>query len=92
MKDPYFKVVQENWVHILFLYNEFEDKKPVMLFDIQEGRVYAYPYHAFLLDLNKRSQELLKDQYAGAIANDQMVVFVRDNDLKKLVSYTLNIN
>jgi hypothetical protein len=42
ISDPYFAMVQEQWPYILMFYKKFEDKKPIMLFDIQEQRIYAY--------------------------------------------------
>ena len=48
-----------------------------------------YPYLEFKNDLSERSQRLLQDQYEQAMTDDKIVVFVRDNDEKKLVSYTV---
>ncbi len=59
-----------------------------MLLDIQEQRVYAYPYNELKRTLSKRSQELLKTQYEDAIANDNFVIFVGYNENKELRSYT----
>ena len=87
--DPYLDVVAEQWKNILLLYLKFQDKRPVMLFDIQERRIYAYPYVEFKADLSKRSQGLLTRQYQEARREDKIVVFVRDNKKKKLVSYCL---
>lgn len=42
MNDSYLAIAQEQWPYILMFYKKFEDKKPVMLFDIQEQRIYAY--------------------------------------------------
>ena len=89
MKDQYFHLVSKHWDHIVRLYVTFEAKRPVMLFDVQEGRIYAYPYAEFMAGLSKRSQKLLKRQYSEAIAEDKIVVFVRDNEKRKLVSYCL---
>jgi hypothetical protein len=79
----------EQWDNILGLYKRFEDKKPVMLLDIQEQKIYAYPYNDFKSELSKRSQIQLEEQYEAAILNNEMVVFVRDNKKKELVSYSL---
>ena len=88
-KDPYLDVVAEHWQKILTLYVAFQDKRPVMLFDTQEGRIYAYPYAEFKADLSKWSQGLLERQYQEAKREDKIVVFVRDNAKKRLVSYCL---
>ena len=60
-----------------------------MLFDIQEQRIYAHAYPEFRGELSERSQAMLKEQYERAIAIGEMVVFVRDNEKKKLVSYSV---
>jgi hypothetical protein len=70
----------------------FAAKKPVMLFDVQEQRIYAYPYKEFKADLSQRSQTILKKQYRQARLNHQMVVFVRDNEAEKLVSYSMDLS
>lgn len=62
-----------------------------MLYDIQEQKIYAYPHHEFKTDLSERSQAILEEQYQRAIANDQLVVFIRDNKQRRLVSYSLDI-
>jgi hypothetical protein len=91
MNDPYLDMVYEQWEHILRWYNLFAAKRPVMLFDVQEGKIYAYPYQEFKAELSLRSQAILADQYQRALASNQMVVFVRDNQKRKLVSYSLDL-
>ena len=89
MRDVYLDVVYQHLSLIVKLYERYADKKPVMLFDIQEQRIYAMPYAEYRADLSKRSQASLKKQYERAIADGEMVVFVRDNEKEKLVSYSL---
>jgi len=89
MYEQYWDAVGEQWDNILGLYKRFEDKKPVMLLDIQEQKIYAYPYNDFKSELSKRSQIQLEEQYDAAILDKEMVVFVRDTEKKELVSYSL---
>jgi hypothetical protein len=89
--DPYLDAIFDNWPKILGMYRLFEPKKPVMLYDLQEKKVYAYPYQEFKAEMNQRSQALLTEQYEQAIQNNQMVVFVRDNVKRKLGSYSLDL-
>ena len=91
MSDPYFEAIQEQWPNILKLYEAFKKYRPVMLYDIQESKVYAYPYKEFQSELSTRSQASLKDQYESASVDGSMVIFVRDNLKRKLVSYTMDI-
>jgi len=88
-RDPYWEVVQSLMQDITYCYEQYREKKPVLLFDMQENRIYVYPYLEFKNDLSERSQRLLQDQYERAITDDKIVVFVRDNDAKKLVSYSV---
>jgi hypothetical protein len=77
------------WPYILMIYQRFEDQRPVMLFDIQEQRIYAYPYADFRRELSARSQQSLKEQYDQAVREDKIVVFVRDNEQRRLVSFSM---
>lgn len=89
MKDPYLEIVAEHWRHVVALYLAFQNSRPVMLFDVQERKIYAYPYADFKAGLSRRSQVLLKRQYDEATSEDKIIVFVRDNEKRKLVSYCL---
>jgi hypothetical protein len=76
---------------IRMAHERFADKNPVILLDIQEQRVYAYPYAAFKKELSARSQRALRQQYKKAIHHGQVVVFVRDNDERSLVSFSFDL-
>ena len=89
MYEQYWDAVGEQWDNIIGLYKRFEAKKPVMLLDLQEQKIYAYPYNDFKSELSKKSQIQLEEQYEAAILDNEMVVFVRDTEKKELVSYSL---
>lgn len=92
MRDYLLDAAYEHWPHIRMLYQQFEKRKPVMLFDIQEQRIYAYPYRSFSKELSQRSQRSLKDQYQRAVQEKKIVVFVRDNKRRRLVSFSLDMD
>jgi hypothetical protein len=77
---------------IRHLYSRCAEKRPVMVLELSTGRIYAYPYQGFKADLSARSQALLKDEYAQAAQSGEMVVFVRDEERRKLVSFTLPVD
>ncbi len=89
MDDYLFDALSECWEHVVVAYKQTEDERPIMLYDIQEQQIYAYEYEGFKNEMSERSQALLAEQYERATAAGQMVVFVRDNDNEKLVSYSL---
>ena len=70
----------------------YENKKPMILYDLQEQKIYAYPYTEFKAEMTERSQALLAKDYKSASAHGSMVVFVRDNIERKLVSYTVSVD
>ena len=90
MDDPYFAAIQEHWQYIRSLYILYEKEKPIMLYDVQEKKAYAYPYKQFMEELSKPSQASLQEDYKVATSLGSMVVFVRDNVKRKLVSYVLD--
>ena len=71
---------------ILMFYKRFEDKRPIMLLDIQSEGIYAFPYEQFKADLSERSQTTLTADYQKAVAGNKVVVFVRDDETRRLVS------
>jgi hypothetical protein len=60
MGDPYFKAIQEQWPNIRSVYLTYGSKKPIILYDIQENRIYAYPYKNFKAEISKKSQASLE--------------------------------
>ena len=92
MSDPYFEAIREQWPNIHALYLTSASKKPIILYDIQEKKIYAYPYKEFKAEMSKKSQASLEHNYKSASVLGSMIVFVRDNIERKLVSYTMSID
>ena len=92
MSDPYLNAIQEQWSDIRGLYMTYGSKQPIILYDLQEKKIYAYPYKEFKAELSKKSQALLEHDYKSASVLGSMVVFVRDNMERKLVSYIMSID
>lgn len=86
--DEYLDAAYEQWDNIFRPYRQFEHKCPIMLYDIQEQRIYAYPYKDYLEELTEKFQQSLKEQYEEALRSNKIVIFIRDNDKRKLVSYS----
>ncbi len=88
--DDLIEAAQGQRSNILGLYKLFEDKRPVMVFDLQGGKIYAYPYEEFRDELNQRSRGILESQYERAIVEDKIVVFVRDDETRRFVSISFD--
>ncbi len=89
MADPYLGLIEEQWANIARLYNEHADKYPVMLMDVREMEIHAFPFAEFRTLLDAPSQAALDEQYQRAVENRQMVLFVRDSERKIFQSYSL---
>ena len=92
MSDPYFEAMQKQLPNIRALYMTYENKRPIILYDIQEKKIYAYPYKEFKAEMSKKSQASLEHDYKSASVLGSIIVFVRDNVERKLVSYTMSID
>ena len=90
MSDPYLEAIQEQWPNIRGLYSIYDSERPIILYDIQEKKIYAYPYKDFKAELSTKSQASLKQDYESASTDGSMIVFVRDNIRRKLVSYVMS--
>jgi hypothetical protein len=76
----------ERLPEILMFYERFQENRPVMLLDLPSGTISAYPYEDFKAELSPRSQAPLTADYEKALAQDKIVVFVRDHQTRRLVS------
>ena len=70
-------------------YRLHEEHRPVMLFNVEEQRLYANPYQGYKETLSERSQAMLERQYQEA-QQRQIVVFVRDNETRRLISLSID--
>ena len=71
-------------------YKKFAEKKPVMLLELPSQKIYAYPYLDFKNNLSERSRKMLGKEYQEAVASNKIVVFVKDNDKGKMISFSVD--
>jgi hypothetical protein len=89
-QDDLLDAARERAGDILMFYRKFADKKPVMLLELPSQKIYAYPYLDFKNTLSERSQKMLEKEYREAVAHNQIVVFVKDNDRRKMISFSVD--
>ncbi len=92
MSDQYYGAIQDQWSNIRGLYVAYGSKKPIMLYDIHDNKIYAYPYKEFKAELSESSQASLEIDYRSTSVSGGMIVFVRDNMERKMVSYVMSID
>jgi Rhodopirellula transposase DDE domain len=88
-KDKYVGAIEKHRDRILEIHWLHQEKNPVLLFDVTEGKIYAYPYKRLKKELSTGGQVSLTKQYEEALRRDQFVLFIRDSQKKKLMSYSL---
>lgn len=81
---------RERAADILMLYRQFQDKKPVMLLELPSQRIYAYPCLDFKKTLSERSQKMLENEYETALQKKKFVIFVRDEEREKMISFSVD--
>ncbi len=89
-REELLSIALEQYDAILMMYELYEEKRPIMLFDVQKKRIYAFPYLDFRAELNERSQRVLTEQYQRALIEDQIVVFVKDNVKRTMRSFSMD--
>lgn len=89
--DYLYEAAAQQLPTILELYSSFEDKRPIIVFELQEQRIGVAPYPEFKATLSPRSQQTLEEQYADAKQNRRVVVFVNDSEARELASYSFDL-
>jgi hypothetical protein len=85
--DPYLKSIRKYWKAITGMYLEYEDREPLIEFDVVRSQIRAYPAKEYLDDLSDRTRDLAKRQYREAVAEGALMVFVKDEAKRVLRSY-----
>ncbi len=89
--DPYSEMIDEQWDNITAMYELFEDKSPIIEFDVTNGKVFSYPADDYLETLSARTRTQAKQQYREATRNGQFMLFVKDSKNRKFRSYIFNV-
>jgi hypothetical protein len=89
MTDHYLDLIYLHQDTIYRAYSDFADKQPIILLHLKDTKVYAYPVSDFKATLSPRSQKSLDREYSLAVKNGDIVVFVRDDDNRQLVSVSI---
>lgn len=85
--DPYLPILRKHWDALTGMYVAFEDRAPMLEFDVVAGQILAYPAADYLEELSDRTREETKKQYKKATAEGALMVFVRDESKEILRSY-----
>ncbi len=90
MDDPYLDKIDEQWDHILMVYEQARDKKPIIEYDLQDMKIYSYPATEYINKLSSRTRIQMKNQYKEVTVNNKFILFVKDTEKQKLRSYVFD--
>ncbi len=90
MDDPYLDIIDEQRDHILRVYEQSSDKKPIIEYDLQDMKIYSYPAMEYINKLSSRTRVQMKNQYEEVTANNKFILFVKDTENQKLRSYVFD--
>jgi hypothetical protein len=85
--DTYLPILREHWEALTGMYVAFEDRAPMLEFNVATGQIRAYAAEDYLEELSDRTREETKEQYKNAVAEGALMVFVRDESKEILRSY-----
>jgi hypothetical protein len=85
----YLEIVNRVGVHAYKFYRLSDRKDLVMVYEMKEDKIYSFVYDEYLDDLNPKSQEMLKIQYKEARESGKIVLFIRDEEMRKIKSYVI---
>lgn len=91
MNELYLDLIDSNWDNIIMVYQCFEDKKPIIEYEINSQKIYSYPPYEYINTLSLRTRENTRKQYEEVVKNNQFLLFIRDNKNKKLKSYIFDL-
>jgi len=85
--DTYLPILREHWDALTGMYVAFEDRAPMLEFNVVTGQIRAYAAEDYLEELSDRTREETKKQYKKTVAEGALMVFVRDESKEILRSY-----
>ena len=92
MRKSIDEILAEQRINFLKLYKIIEKKDSIFLYDVQDGKIFAYPFTDFVKGMSHRDQEQVMKNQPLILSGSHMLAFVRDNERKKLTSTLIEID
>ena len=87
--DRYLKTLDEIGDQVYQFYQLGGRKDLIMVYQMSEKRIYSYVYNEFRQTLSANSKAMLAEQYKEALAENKIVLFIQDDEMRKLKSYVI---
>jgi len=85
----YLDKIEEIGDKVYDFYNLSGRKDLIMVYEMQQDKIFSYIFKEFFVSLNARSRKMLAVQYKEARAEKKIVLFIRDEARKKFKSFTI---
>ena len=92
MDDPYIDLIDDQWHNITAMYHLFRKKKPIMEYDIGQGKILAYPAKSYINNLSTKTRKVTKKNYIKACKNNEFILFIRDEKNQIFRSYNFPLS
>ena len=87
--DRYLKTLDEIGDKVYQFYQLGGRKDLIMVHQMAEKRIYSYVYNEFRQTLSANSKAALAEQYQETLAENKIVLFIQDDEMRKLKSYVI---
>lgn len=87
--EIYLAKIDEIGDEVYEFYRQSNRKDLIMVYKMQENKIYSYLHDDFKKSLNDRSKAILEAQYNEAIASNKIVLFIKDELRKKFKSFVI---
>jgi len=82
------QVVRSHRQPILEYYDRVKGERPILVLDVQRGKLHSYSYEDYKARLRSDSHDKLHVEYTKAIAKNKVMVIVWDDATRRLVTTT----
>ena len=87
--ERYLKTLDEISDRVYQFYQLGGRKDLIMVYEMSKKRIYSYIYNEFRQTLSANSKAILAEQYQEALAENKIVLFIQDDEMRKLKSYVI---
>ena len=87
--ERYVKTLDEISDKVYQFYQLGGRKDLIMVYNMSEKRIYSYICNEFRQTLSANSKAALTEQYQEALTKNKIVLFIQDDEMRKLKSYVI---
>lgn len=71
------------------IFNKADRKDLIMVYSMDENKIYSYIYADYLNSLPEQAQSQLSKQYQDAVSAEQIVLFIKDEKRQQIRGFNI---